>query len=80
MLQVPPTWGVVVPKALERRAADLKFRRMLTLEPKTHAELYEEHSFLEFALPGETDLTDDNDVVTEREHLDDQIIAALVCP
>ncbi len=53
---------------------------MLTLEPKTNAELYEEHSFLEFALPGESDLADDGVVQTEREHLDDQIIAALVCP
>ena len=53
---------------------------MLTLEPKTHAELYEEHSFLEFALPGESDLADDDVAETEREHLDDQIIAALVCP
>jgi hypothetical protein len=53
---------------------------MLTLEPKTNAELYEEHSFLEFALPGDSDLADDGIVQTEREHLDDQIIAALVCP
>lgn len=55
---------------------------MLTLEPKTHAELYEEHSFLEFPLPGETDLAVDDETVaeTERDHLDDQIIAALVCP
>ena len=53
---------------------------MLTLEPKTHSEIYEEHSFLEFPLPGESDLADEDDIVTEREHLDDQIIAALVCP
>jgi hypothetical protein len=53
---------------------------MLTLEPKTNAEIYEEHSFLEFALPGEADLAQDEDVVTERERYDDQIIAALVCP
>ena len=55
---------------------------MLTLEPKTNAEIYEEHSFLEFPLPGESDLADDEATVAEaeREHLDDQIIAALVCP
>ena len=33
---------------------------MLTLGPKNNAELYEEHSFLEFALPGEHDLADDD--------------------
>jgi hypothetical protein len=53
---------------------------MLTLEPKTNAEIYEEHSFLEAPLPGEADLHQDEDVVTERERYDDQIIAALVCP
>jgi hypothetical protein len=53
---------------------------MLTLEPKTHAELYEEPNYLEFALPGDSDLADDGVIQTEREHLDDQIIAALVCP
>ena len=53
---------------------------MLTLDPKTAAELYEEPHFLEFALPGESDLADDGVIETEREHLDDQIIAALVCP
>jgi hypothetical protein len=53
---------------------------MLTLEPKTHAELYEEPHYLEFALPGESDLQDESDVADERERFDDQIIAALVCP
>lgn len=53
---------------------------MLTLDPKTTAELYEEINFLEFPLPGETDLQSDDVVEAEREHLDDQIIAALVCP
>lgn len=53
---------------------------MLTLEPKTFAELDDEPRFLEFALPGESDLAQDDDVASERERYDDQIIAALVCP
>lgn len=54
---------------------------MLKLEPKTHVDLYEEASFLEFPLPGEADLQQDDDAIAdERDRYDDQIIAALVCP
>jgi hypothetical protein len=52
---------------------------MLTMDPKTPSELDEEPRFLEFDVPA-ADLSDDSDVVSERERYDDQIIAALVCP